>query len=162
IFHRDAPPNMRFRRDGLQRPGKQLAQTSRPFREDLVCMPARQVHRRNDSPNIRKWNLLVKQIAHGVDEDHSRLAPSERFRQFLRNKSQVESLFERMSCYAPKSLSEAFSVAVLTARTDLRAATNRIPRRISPFDLGKKRHRAGPRPASEPADSVFEERAQPV
>src|SRR5262249_31773752 len=47
-----------------------------------------------------------------------------------------------MTRNATKTLGEGFRIAVLTARTDLGAASNRIPSRVGPFDLRLVAHRA--------------------
>jgi hypothetical protein len=52
----------------------------------------------------------------------------------------IETLLVRMTFNAPKALRKSFRIAVLATRTDLRAASDRIPRRIRPFNRRIRAH----------------------
>ena len=93
-------------------------------------------HDLRDSLSVGVRDARLKQIAHRVDESQLRQAPGKGLGQFGGNKSKVESLFVRMSLHAAKPFRKSFGVAMLAARTDFRAAADRVPGGISPFDLG--------------------------
>ena len=81
-------------------------------------------------------DLLVKQVAHGVDEDHAGLLPRERLGQPLGAQGQVEAVFEGMAGRVSEALGQKLGVAVVAATGDLGAAGNGIPGPVGPFDLG--------------------------
>src|SRR5271155_840645 len=54
-----------------------------------------------------------------------------------------------MVCHIAKPLREGLGVAVLAPRTHLRAAADRVPRRVSPFDFRVLAHTLG-RPSPSP------------
>jgi hypothetical protein len=54
--------------------------------------------------------------------------------QAARSELQVKAVLKRVTGYATEALGKAFSVAVVTAGADFRAARYRIPRCVSPFD----------------------------
>src|SRR3989304_3763612 len=71
----------------------------------------------------------MKQIAHGVDEPPPRLFPGQRIFQPLRVHLQVGEF-----ALTPKAIGYPLSVAILTALAHLRAAGDRVPDFICPFD----------------------------
>lgn len=85
-------------------------------------------------------NILVEQVAHRVHEHTPWLAPFERLGQFLRHQPQVEPLLVRMPRHAAPALSKRLGVAMRATRTYLRAATDRVPGGIGPFDLAVLTH----------------------
>src|SRR5262249_55598734 len=84
----------------------------------------------------------VEQIAHGIDEDHPRFVPAQRISEFLWDQPEIESPFVGMALDATEPLSEGLGITVLAPRADLRAATDRIPRRIRPFNCRVIAHRS--------------------
>jgi hypothetical protein len=66
----------------------------------------------------------------------------QRLLKFLRYESQVEALLERVPWDPAETLSEDLRIAELAARAHLRAAADRVPRRICPFDSGPVAHRS--------------------
>src|SRR5690606_29527313 len=72
--------------------------------------------------------------------DLSRRRPANRIPELFRDEPQIEPELKRVPLHAAEALREGFCVAVLAARADLRAATDGIPRRIGPLDLGGGTH----------------------
>lgn len=101
-------------------------------------MPARREHGFGDPFNEAPGDVAMKEVAHGIDEDHSRLAPAQRVSELLRDKADVEALHEGMAFDSAKALGEAFSVAVLAAWADPGAAADWIPGGVGPFDFGEE------------------------
>ena len=60
-------------------------------------MPVSQSHNVADSSDVVDWNVLVKEVAHRVDEDLPRASPLQRLLKLLGHESQVEALLERVS-----------------------------------------------------------------
>src|SRR5262245_37404929 len=89
-------------------------------------------------------HAFMEQIAHRVDEDHSRSAPGQRLPHLLRHESKVESLLVGMARHAAKAFGEGFGVTVLAAWTDRRAAANRVPGGVCPFDIRFFAHEFSP------------------
>src|SRR5262245_60628737 len=104
-------------------------------------MPVRCHHYSANSNNVGVGDAFVEQVAHRVDEDDPWCSPFQWLCQFLRNYSQIESLFERMPRYSTKSFCEGLRIAVSTAGTDLGTATNRVPGCVGPFNLAICTHR---------------------
>src|SRR5262245_53109550 len=99
IFDADAHPD-------VWRPweiGEKRLQTLRPFGQDLILMPVRAVHHLEGPLNVLKRHIVVKQIAHRIDEDALRLLPTERLTEFFGDESQIEPLFERVSLHAAEA-----------------------------------------------------------
>lgn len=121
IFHADTPPNMR-RGGGIGQGGlKQVTHTSRPFGQDLIRMPVRRQHDINDFTNIIIRNIGQKQVAHGVDEDHTGARPKKRLAQLLGDEPQVETLFVGMPGDPAKPLGERGGIATLATWRNLDA-----------------------------------------
>lgn len=98
-------------------------------------MPGRGFHRIEHAPNEFAWNLLVKQIAHRIHENHARGTPAERLLQTLGSKCEVKAGFERMSGRPAKTLGKTFSVAMIATGTDLGAPGDRVPSCVGPLDV---------------------------
>src|SRR5881409_2530433 len=114
-------------RDFPHGPAQQFPKTFGAFREHLIGIPSREMHGGNYPRNVRQRNALVEQIAHRVDEDHPRFAPTKRLSELLGNKPQIKTVLEWMLLHPTKPLSKPLGVAVLAARTDFRATANGIP-----------------------------------
>ena len=82
----------------------------------------------------------MKEIAHRVHEDPLRCLPFQRLVKLFRNQSGVETTLVRMPLHSTESFAESFRIAILTARADLDAASNRVPGRICPLDGRVLRH----------------------
>src|ERR1017187_1030016 len=119
---------------------EELCQSLRTLGEDLKSMPVRFDHNVCDCFDVVLRDSIVKEVTHRVHKYHLWSSPTERFAKFLWNKTQVESLLVWVTLHTAKSFSKHFGVAVLASGADLRAAANRIPRRISPLDGAVNAH----------------------
>lgn len=100
----------------------QRQQPPRALGQDLERMLGRLGHHAKDSLDIVERHVLVKEIAHRVDEHAAGLCPPERLFQLMRHQTQIEALLEGMARHATEALSKGLGVAVLAARADLGAA----------------------------------------
>src|SRR5579872_149972 len=107
-------------------------------------MPVRFDHDVCDCFDVVLRDSIVKEVTHGVHKYHFWSSPTERFAELFWNKTQVESLLVWVILHTAKSFSKHFGVAVLASGADLRAATNRIPRRIRPLDGAVNAHLSFP------------------
>src|SRR5712691_2455220 len=128
VFDARPPPNMRFRSGKAQLRIQQVSHSRRTLRQNLLRVPVSLHHHVYDGLNVAVWNFLMEKVRHGIYEDSFRSAPAERFRQFVRNKAQIESLLVWMTLHTAKPLCECFGIAVFASGTDLRTAANRVPR----------------------------------
>lgn len=117
-----------------------ITHARRAFGEDLEGVPVRCFHGGEHLVHVIEGHALVEQVAHGVDENHARLFPRKRLFETGRSKRQVEPRLERVALHAAKPFREPFRIAVVATRADFRAARDRIPRRVGPFDFGGLRH----------------------
>src|SRR5260370_23337426 len=99
-------------------------------------MPLRSHHDLRHCHDVIIRNRLVKKVAHRIDEDHFRCTPAHRFRKFFRDEPQIETLLIRVTFHTSEPLCERLSVAMLTARADLRTTPHWIPGSFCPFDSG--------------------------
>src|SRR5437868_5376295 len=103
-------------------------------------MPPSQLHCCGDQRDVRIRDLIMKQVAHRVYEDHAWPAPAQRLSQFVRHEPEIKALLKGMPWYAPKALREPLRVAVLASGADFRAPANGVPCCVSPFDFREQRH----------------------
>lgn len=141
IFDTHAPPDVIRRCVGSKFRLQQPAHSLRSFRQHLIDVPIRSNHHAHHPFDVVVTDIFVEKVAHRIHEDVPRAAPTQRFLQFLRDETQIESLLVRMTVNSAKTLCERCRVTVLASRADLRAATHRIPGRISPFDIAVFTHR---------------------
>ena len=97
-------------------------------------------------PFIR--DFLMEKVAHAVHEDRSGLLPGQGKVKPLRPESQIKSLLEMMPRDSTPALCKDLGIAMLATRTDLRAASDGIPRGVGPFDGREKGHPTSPGLAS--------------
>jgi hypothetical protein len=97
-------------------------------------------HHGKDAPYEIERNVLLEEVRHAVHEDQPTSPPSLGQVECCRHEPKVESLLERMPRDTAKSLSESLGVAVLAAWRNLRAATYRVPRGLSPLDSRSVTH----------------------
>ena len=120
-----------------------MSQAFQPVRslcEDLELVPVRRLHGLEDFEDEVGRHSLMEEIAHRVDEDGARLFPSQGKVQTLGPKLEVEPLLKRMTRHAAKPFCKRLGIAVLAARTYLRAAGDWVPGGVGPFDWGVLRH----------------------
>src|SRR5262245_35941696 len=97
-------------------------------------MPTRRLHCVEHARNEFLRYVVMEEVAHGIDEDHARLAPVQRLLQALGPHRQVKAVLKGMAMCAPETFGKSLCVAVVAAGTDLRAPRHRVPRRIGPLD----------------------------
>src|ERR1700733_3658042 len=108
-------------------------------------MPSRQDHYSDHLLDVLIGYLIVKQITHGIDEDHPWFFPLKRFGKLFWNKSNIKTMFKGMTSHPAKPLGEPFGVAILAAGAYLRAPTDGIPSSICPFNCCIQRHVYSPK-----------------
>src|SRR5579871_1062338 len=94
--------------------------------EHLVSMPRRGLHHAADFRDVVDRDVIMKEIAHRVDENALRQAPLQRNLELLGHQTKIKSLLERMARDAAKSFREGLGIAMFAARADLGASANRI------------------------------------
>src|SRR5262245_33274385 len=97
-------------------------------------MPPALVHLSKDLLNEVGWYRFMEEIAHRVDEDPSWLRPGRWHGHEVRLKRHVELISVSRLTHCMKASRHSERVAVLTARTDLCAASYGIPSRVCPLD----------------------------
>ena len=104
-------------------------------------MPVSSLHDLSNATDVVGWNVFVKEVAHRVDEDLPRASPVQGLLKPFGHESQVEALLERVPRHAAETLREHLCVAEFAARAHLRAAADRVPRRIRPLNRRAVAHR---------------------
>ena len=100
----------------------------------LKIVPGCAVHDLKDRLDVFIRDLFVKQVAHAVDENAPGLTPLQRQLQQVLMQTQTKAVPVTSVAHGRKAQSEALRVAILAARTDLRATGDRIPGGIRPLD----------------------------
>ena len=103
-------------------------------------MPMRLRHDRKNLADVFDGNVLVKEIAHRVDEDSLRLLPSQRKLEHVWLKGHLKAVNVVGLAHGLQPLGHPLGVTVLTARADFGTAGYGVPGRFGPFDGGVKRH----------------------
>src|SRR5580704_2818231 len=85
-------------------------------------------------------HLLMEQVAHGVDEDHSRAPPGQWFHQLAGNEPWIKTTLISMANNSTESLGEPLGITELAPWADFCTAADRVPGCIGPFDLGLITH----------------------
>ena len=112
----------------------------RALRQELEYVMVGLDHDIEDPPDELVGHALMEEVGHGVHEDHLRLFPSERQLKPFGPEPQIEPLFKRMSRHTAKPLGKRLRIAMFAPGTDFRAAGDRIPGRVGPFDMRLKTH----------------------
>jgi hypothetical protein len=81
-------------------------------------MPVGRFHHLADAGNVVVRDIIVKKVAHGVDEDFSWTLPTKWVRQLLRHKSNIEALFKWVAGNTAKTLRKSFGIAMLAPGAD--------------------------------------------
>jgi hypothetical protein len=140
IFDRYAEPHMRRGRARPVTVVNEFHQERTAFRQHLINVPVGLFHRVEHGTDVRLGNVLVKEIAHRVDEDHARPLPIERLLEALGPQGEIETSLERMPGHAAKAFREPGRIAVIATDADFGTAGYWIPRRVGPFDGGVVSH----------------------
>lgn len=112
----------------------QARQPIRPLGQKLEPMPVGAAHHAEHSLDERGGHVLVKEVAHGVDENDLRFLPAQRQFQDVIMDGEFEAVHVVRLPHRLQAKRHAFRVTVFAARTDLGATRCRIPRRFRPFD----------------------------
>src|ERR1035438_6812332 len=110
-------------------------------------MPLGSDHHRRDCFNVLIRNSVVKEVAHGVDEDHFGCLPAQRLGELFRYQAKIEALLVGMAGDAAKTLGEHFGVAVLASGAYFCATAYGVPGCVGPFDCGVLSHLEPPHSA---------------
>jgi len=97
------------------------------FSQYLKPMPVRSAHYVEDLLEEGKGNLFVEQVTHRVHEDELWLPPAQRNFQDLRMKRELKAVGVLLYPHFLQTLGKPLRVAELAARTDLVAASRRVP-----------------------------------
>src|SRR5947209_8575221 len=98
-------------------------------------MPAGECHHTRNRRYVIVRNFVMKEVAHGVDEDQFGCAPPKRLGQLFRYQGEVKAVLIRVTRHTTETFSKCLCIAVRAARTDLGTTTNWIPGGICPFDF---------------------------
>jgi hypothetical protein len=82
----------------------------------------------------------MEEVAHAVHENPSWLLPSQRQVKLIGMERYVETMHVAAIAHGLKALREPLRITEFTARRDLRAARDRIPRRIGPLNSAVVTH----------------------
>lgn len=114
----------------------EVAHARASLRQHLVDVPVRRLHGVEHPLDVFPRHVLVKEVAHGVDEDEARATPALRLLHARRAKGEVEPLLVGMSDDAPEPLREPLGIAVVAPGAELGAARHRVPGALRPLDCG--------------------------
>ena len=103
-------------------------------------MPACSHHHFSNGADVVVRNVGVKEIAHGIHEDHLRGAPFQGVCELLRDEAKIKAKLVRMTRRPAKTFRECLGIAVTASGTDLRTPANRVPGGIGPLNFGLIRH----------------------
>jgi len=117
-FNGHAEPDVRRRQTGAVTAAKISDKERAAFGQDLIGMPVGRLHGVEHGVDESFGHLLVKEVAHGVDEDAPRLSPLERLGHALRPEREVEAVLKRMPGDAAKPLREALGITKIAAARD--------------------------------------------
>jgi hypothetical protein len=81
-----------------------------------------------------KRNVFMEEVAHGVDEDYFRAAPSGGDRKRVRMERDFKTVPIVFHAHCLEAARKSFRVTVGASLADARAARHRVPGRFSPFD----------------------------
>ena len=136
VLDRDSHPDVR-------RPGKdggKFNQSLGSLGKDLIAVPSGPVHSVKDLMNEIQGHLFVKEVAHGVDEHHLRLLPSERQSKHAGMEGDLEPAAIIRLAHSLETEGHALGVAVLAAGACFCAPRDRVPRGLGPLDGGVHAH----------------------
>src|SRR5580704_16179748 len=142
VLQAHSPPDVREGRRESKAGVKKVSHSKRSLGQHLKCVLVGVLHYFCYFDDVRVGDMLVKEVAHGVDKNSLGPPPSQGFFELLRNESRIEATLVRVARNATEPLRKYRSVTMCAARTYLRASSNRIPRCIGPFDFGVCRHLA--------------------
>lgn len=92
-------------------------------------------HRREHSLYVRKRDVVMKQIAHRIDEYDPWLSPLARHVYEIGVECYLETIPIALSAHGSKPVGHTLCVAVFAALADLGATSYRIPSHFSPLNV---------------------------
>ena len=98
-------------------------------------MPVRETHHARDIGDVLIWHIVVKKVAHRINEDALRAGPAERITEFLWHEAEIKAVLKRMTRHTAKALRKGLGVTMNAAWADLGAASHWIPCGIGPFNF---------------------------
>src|SRR5580658_433071 len=103
VFDGHAEPDMSGSLTVAVAPVDELLHRRTALRQYLINVPVGPLHGVEHGLDVRLRDILVKQIAHRVHENHPGPLPLERLLQPFRPQSEVEAGLERMAGHAAKA-----------------------------------------------------------
>ena len=113
-------------------------------------MPVGAVHDVENALDVSGGDVLMKKVAHGIDENTFRSFPTKGQLQHLRLQSESKSVSVIALAHGFEAIRETFGVTMLASRADFGAAGHGIPGCVGPFDVRISCHGASPRPPQNP------------
>ena len=110
------------------------------LREHLESVPVGFFHGVEYAVDEWRRNVLVEQVAHGIDEDLPRSFPCQRLFHSFRAQCQIEALLVWVPRHPSEPFRETLSVAIGAPLGNFGAPGYRIPGGVSPFDAGVVAH----------------------
>jgi hypothetical protein len=138
----DRPPDEALRRSRRSLPSKQcgpidlfayIDEALAPLSENLKGVMRALLDRRKDPLDEGKRHPLVKQIAHGVHENHPRRFPFFGNLKQIGMQRDVKSVSIPLDAHRLQSVRHALGVAVFAARANLRTTRDGVPRCLGPI-----------------------------
>ncbi len=97
-------------------------------------------HNIKDFQDELQRDVFVKEVAHGINKDCSRLLPAERHFEQMRVQGNSEAIGIVSAASGFEAKRETPGVTISTAETDFCAACDRVPGGLGPFDFGFPGH----------------------
>src|ERR1039458_6986722 len=91
-------------------------------------MPMGSSHCREDPLDVFQWHIVMKQVAHGIDENALRLLPFKRQLQCLWMQGQPKAVGILLLPHSLQPQGHPFRVAVIASRAKVVTARGRVPR----------------------------------
>lgn len=135
VLHADTPPDVRLFSSKAQRAFQQRRKAISTLGQNLVGMPIRSRHHTRHLDDVFVGNVLVKQVAHGVHENHPGRSPTQWIAELFQHDAQIKAKLKWMAGNAAPTFGKRLGVTVLAAGANLGTATNWIPCRIRPLDF---------------------------
>ena|SRR6266571_7923782 len=98
-------------------------------------MPSAIAHRGKHALDVSKWNVLMKEIAHGIDEHYAWLTPTPRNIHEIGVQRYLKAISVTVAAHCLQASRHALSVAVLASLANLGAPSDRIPGHLGPFNV---------------------------
>ena len=141
VFDGHAEPDMRGSSLARVAPLDETAHQRATLGKHLIDVPIGALHCVEYALDVLDGNVLVKKIAHRIDEDELWTQPVYGLFEALGAKSQIKAWLERVSLDAAETLGKALGIAMVATGANFRAAGNWVPSAVSPLDSAFARHK---------------------